>query len=100
MSDQQSGTETVDNSATQLQQQEEGNIATSIDTDPSGTDQGDSTKSPTIAEKEKSKGIAPATPNTSSIDDAARNEDGSTLTLKPDGQGPTYSHYKRRWERG
>ena len=88
MSDQQSDTETVDNSATQLQQQEEGNVATSIDTDPSGTDQGDSNKSPTIAEKEKSKGPAPATPNTSSVDDAARKKDRPSLTLSTDGQGP------------
>ena len=88
MSDQQSDTETVGKSATQLQQQEEGSIASPIETDPSGTDQGDATKSPTIAEKEKSKGVAPATPNTSSVDDAARSEDRSTLTLNPDGQGP------------
>ena len=57
MSDQQPGTETVGKSATQQQQQEEGSIVPPTETDPSGTDQGDGTKSPTIVEKEKSKGV-------------------------------------------
>ena len=88
MSDQQSGTKTVGRSTTEEQQQQEDSIVPPIVADPTGTDKGDGTKSPTIVEKDKTKGVTPVTPNISSVDDAAkRSENRPTLTLNPDGQG-------------
>ena len=73
MSDQQSGTKTVGGSTTEEQQQHEGSIVPPIAADPTGTDKGDGTKSPTIEAEDKTKGVTPVTPNISLFDDAAKN---------------------------